>query len=112
MPVPLQKLYHEFDSAQVCDYCFMLAEHTKPGEECPVRRGLPMPATPRCMTDGCKQSQCVGQNYRGLCMKCYSEAKKLVESNQVTWDVLAEAGLVLHSESPFMRAVRARVPGV
>lgn len=30
---------------------------------------------------------------RGLCMSCYSKAKKAVESGQTTWDALEKMGL-------------------
>lgn len=32
---------------------------------------------------------------RGLCMLCYSKAKKKVESGEVTWDQLEDMGLCL-----------------
>lgn len=44
----------------------------------------------------CKIKKCQGQGsqqYRGLCLKCYAAAKKLVDRGDTTWDQLAAKGL-------------------
>lgn len=45
----------------------------------------------KCLTRGCNSNQ--AQQCRGLCMKCYSHAKNLVELQQTTWDELVEMGM-------------------
>lgn len=44
----------------------------------------------KCLTGLCRQD--AAANCRGLCMKCYSSAKKAVERGEVTWDELVELG--------------------
>lgn len=44
---------------------------------------------------------------RGLCMKCYSEAKKKVELGEITWEELAELGITTDSRTPLERALDA-----
>lgn len=57
-----------------------------------------------CLTPGCL-GRVAPANKRGLCMKCYSTAKKTVESGTTTWDRLEELGLVLRKEDPFTKAL-------
>jgi hypothetical protein len=57
----------------------------------------------------CLTPECNGQStYKGLCMKCYSEAKKLVEAGTTTWEALAEMGLADQGETKFARAFKQR----
>lgn len=64
-----------------------------------------------CMTKGCPRlSVHVG---RGMCLVCYSRAKKLVESGQATWSGLVEMGLALPETDggadPFTKAFNEAV---
>lgn len=38
---------------------------------------------------------------KGLCMKCYKKAKEKVDTNQTTWEALAEVGLCEREKDPF-----------
>lgn len=52
-----------------------------------------MPAINRdCMTEGCTAVRYA--DGRGLCMNCYSKAKKMVEAKKTTWEELESMGLV------------------
>lgn len=55
-----------------------------------------------CLTPNCKNKDCA--SLKGLCMKCYSTAKKLVESGKTTWDKLEEMGLCRQKEDAFLKA--------
>ena len=44
-----------------------------------------------CLKPNCKSIAAI--NLRGLCMKHYSEAKKLVANGETTWEELASLGL-------------------
>lgn len=50
-----------------------------------------------CMITGCSGIA----SRRGLCLNCYSRAKKLVESGETTWEKLAERGLCEGKGNPF-----------
>lgn len=45
-----------------------------------------------CMTAGCHKIR-FGDG-RGLCMSCYSKAKKMVEDKKTTWEELEQMGLI------------------
>lgn len=52
---------------------------------------------------GCIIKACMrpaGQ-YRGLCLICYSKAKKKVAAGEVTWEKLEELGLAVSDADPF-----------
>ncbi len=54
----------------------------------------------KCLTATCKDV--AGHDaYRGLCAKCYSAAKKLVESKQTTWEELENLGLCADKTDAF-----------
>lgn len=50
-----------------------------------------------CLIKGCMRAR----TRRGLCLVCYSKAKKKVEAGEATWDRLAEMGLCEHDADPF-----------
>lgn len=53
-----------------------------------------------CKIVGCMRQRSIGK--RGLCLVCYSAAKKKVESGHTTWKQLVEMGLCdSDSDSPF-----------
>lgn len=65
-----------------------------------------MPTAEKCLTPECKQlraAQC-----KGLCMFCYKKAKNLVESGQLTWEYLADLGMIEMPKDPFMDELRRR----
>ena len=45
-----------------------------------------------CMTEGCPSLRY--SDGRGLCMGCYSKAKKMVEAKKTTWEELESMGMV------------------
>lgn len=51
----------------------------------------------KCLTPNCSRPDAPALG-RGLCMKCYSKAKKSVESGIVTWDELVGHGMALSKE--------------
>lgn len=57
-----------------------------------------MPVTKKCMID-----KCMGvAAQRGMCLQCYSKAKKKVDAGLVTWERLAEMGLCTRDgDDPF-----------
>lgn len=62
-----------------------------------------MPNLDKCLTPECGKSRFASG--KGLCMQCYSAAKKLVDAGKTTWEELAEMGLVAtSSESKFLKA--------
>jgi hypothetical protein len=62
----------------------------------------------KCLTPECRAQANRDTAYKGLCMKCYSSAKKLVESGKTTWGHLAEMGLAKQEETAFERAFREK----
>ena len=54
-----------------------------------------------CIIPGCHRPQ---SSYRGLCMVCYSKARKYVELNHTTWEKLEAQGLALPATDPFTKA--------
>lgn len=55
----------------------------------------------KCMTVNCQaQALLPSKTYKGLCMKCYSVAKKMVQDGETTWEELSRMGLV-EEVSPF-----------
>lgn len=61
----------------------------------------------QCMINGC--IRLAGPAYaRGLCLRCYSQAKKVVTSGTHTWQTLAAMGLCRPDEETdaFGRALR------
>jgi hypothetical protein len=58
-------------------------------------------AIPICMVSGCGRPQ-VASWKRGICGKCYHQAKKLIESNTTTWEELASMGLCLDEDKPLL----------
>jgi len=64
----------------------------------------------RCLLDKC-QRLAIPQPYaRGLCLQCYSEAKKLVEGGKTTWDGLVRIGLARDTiASPFVKEFKRRM---
>lgn len=47
----------------------------------------------KCLRDNCTASAANGKTYRGLCLKCYSSAKKLVDADKTSWEELEAMGL-------------------
>jgi len=59
----------------------------------------------RCITPLCVNSLAVPlETYHGLCLKCYSQAKKMIESGKTTWEQLVEMGLAKTEQTPFEKA--------
>lgn len=58
------------------------------------------------MTSPCLTKNCRGfaaADCRGLCMKCYSQAKKLVQDGKTSWDELESMGLATpKAGTPFL----------
>lgn len=48
----------------------------------------------KCLTDGCSNNEAPALE-RGVCMKCYVRAKRMVESGVTTWLELSDLGMVL-----------------
>lgn len=62
----------------------------------------------------CRTAKCTGTafaNGRGLCMRCYSKAKKLVEDGQFTWKKLEDLGMVDEPKDAFTEALEAKLRG-
>lgn len=51
----------------------------------------------KCLIDKCARSAAK----RGLCLVCYSHAKRRVDGKEVTWKRLEELGLVIPESGPF-----------
>lgn len=58
----------------------------------------------KCLTKTCTNTQATVKEYKGLCVKCYSSAKKLVASGATTWERLGEMGLAIvpKNNDPFL----------
>lgn len=56
----------------------------------------------KCLIEGCHNG--VAENMRGLCMKCYSDAKGLVDSGKTSWEDLEQMGLAFQPISKFRAA--------
>lgn len=52
-----------------------------------------------CLTADCRLDRAAG--CKGLCMKCYSRAKKMVAGGSTTWDELAALGMVESEKDAF-----------
>lgn len=59
----------------------------------------------KCITNGC-----VAKQFKhGLCIKCYGQAKKLVESGRTTWEKLIKMGMAQsEQESGFLAEFERR----
>lgn len=62
---------------------------------------------PKCLSKNCaRRGTPIG---RGLCLPCYSRAKKAVEAGATTWDEIVALGLALPGEpdggDPFTQAL-------
>lgn len=64
----------------------------------------------RCLTPSCGQMPAA--SCKGLCMKCYSAAKKLVTGGQTTWEQLADMGLAEHMVDAFTAEFNKRKGGL
>ena len=58
----------------------------------------------KCITATCNAQEAPALK-RGLCMLCYSRAKKLVSKGDTTWNEIVSLGLALPTdeEDPFMK---------
>lgn len=56
-----------------------------------------MTTTGKCLVSGCSRLE----NKRGLCLVCYSQAKRKVTAGQTTWEKLADLGLCKPETTPF-----------
>ncbi len=67
-----------------------------------------IPVNPKCLTAGCNSQAAGSKDFRGLCMKCYSSAKKYVESGSTSWEELERLGMVRSKEQddPFLTALK------
>lgn len=62
----------------------------------------------RCLTSECNAAV-TNSDFKGLCLKCYSAAKKKVASGETTWEELEALGLVMSKdETPFEAAFRRK----
>jgi hypothetical protein len=61
-----------------------------------------------CIVPECKARRAAGENFRGLCMRCYSTAKKEVAAGRVTWKQLVEIDLALPVGNAFTKALEER----
>lgn len=53
-----------------------------------------------CLTPDCKALA----RWRGLCSRCYGQAKKLIEKELTDWDELITMGLALHNTDQLFTA--------
>lgn len=63
----------------------------------------------KCLTKACRNPS-AAVTKRGLCLQCYSKAKKMVEAGTTTWDELTALGLSLDADEqcdPFLAAFNA-----
>lgn len=63
-----------------------------------------------CLTPNCRYPAAPALK-RGLCMRCHTSAKKLVEEGGMTWDELVGLGLALATSDgdPFMDALNKKL---
>lgn len=60
----------------------------------------------KCRTQTCQKP--AGADCKGLCMKCYNEAKKKVEHGITSWDELADLGMIDIPKSEFEKDLERR----
>lgn len=53
--------------------------------------------TPKCLTNACMRPAGAATG-RGLCMVCYSRAKKMVEAGTTTWREIVDLGLAMPND--------------
>ncbi len=53
-----------------------------------------------CIIPACGKEQ----RWKGLCSKCYGQAKRLIDDHKTTWETLNDLGLAVIPPSPFMSA--------
>lgn len=51
----------------------------------------------KCLTPKCRNTAGNVKEFKGLCMKCFSTAKKMVLAEETTWEQLEEKGLAILS---------------
>ncbi len=61
-----------------------------------------MPLRGTCLTPDCKSK--TAADCKGLCMRCYSTAKKMVEAGRTTWGQLEQLGLIEMGKDAFTKA--------
>lgn len=54
--------------------------------------------TNKCIVKGCHRQAATVNMYRGMCLVCYSRAKKAVDEKKLTWARLEELGLALPAD--------------
>lgn len=65
----------------------------------------------KCLTPDCAQHSGDPKTYKGLCVRCHTAAKRMVEAGTTSWEQLAAMGLVRAEESVFERAFREKQQG-
>lgn len=66
-----------------------------------------MIASIKCLAPGCEAKAGNPRDYKGLCVKCYSAAKRMVESGESTWEELQRMSLAKLEETPFEQAFKS-----
>lgn len=58
----------------------------------------------KCLTPDCKEDR----RWKGLCSSCYGQAKRLIETEETTWDELEKLGLAELPGKAFTKAFKRR----
>lgn len=64
-----------------------------------VCKGIVVTSINQCKIPRCRHPR--ADSMRGLCIQCYSKAKKKVQSGETSWDRLVEMGLCDNETDPF-----------
>ncbi len=66
-----------------------------------------MPQLNKCLSATCSNNSAA--QCKGLCMRCYSSAKKQVAAGKVTWEKFAELGMIELEKTPFEAELEERL---
>lgn len=62
---------------------------------------------PQCLIDGCEEEA----RWKGICGRCYHQAKTLIKEGKTTWEELADLRLCVEPEKKLLTAFRAKKSG-
>lgn len=59
----------------------------------------------KCLIEDCNKEQ----RWKGLCSACYGQAKQLIDAGETSWEQLAELGLAIIPDKPFVAAFKKKM---
>jgi hypothetical protein len=73
----------------------------------PTVKTTSTPGPEKCAVETCRAN--AAQGCRGMCMKCYSSARKRVKEGFISWEQLEDMGLAKPEPSAFDREIMKKL---